>query len=238
MCDSVNVSNDSINTSVAPPVISKRQQKKQKKVALWDASKKEFKKKQKEKRKQNQKAKLEKAGDAKIELPVDPKKVIKYPTKEEFLDKCSENCSILIDCNWENIHNDRMLTSLGQQVMYSYGLNRRAIKPCSIYLTGVQSKLKSILDKNTIDNWIGIHISESDYSFPCMNTHANITNTNNTNNTNTESTIDLVNHTNTNTFTCNKTPIYLTSESEHTLTTIDPNCIYIIGKCIETVCHV
>ena len=208
-----NTNEDVVGETAEKPAISKKQQKRLLKVARHEATKSEYRAKQKEKRKRNR----QNRQNTNNELPEGSKKPGKPFSKEDFITACKSSFGILIDCNWEDLHNDRAIVSLGQQIMYSYGVNRRALIPSQIHVTGVGNRLKSTFEKVKYEGWVGIDITSNDFNFPSIV---------NTNDSNTNGNSQL--------FTSSsKTPVYLTSESENTLTTLDTNCIYLIGGIVD-----
>eukprot|EP01041_Mallomonas_annulata_P011108 gene11108-23211_t len=87
----------------------------------------------------------------------------KEKEKLNFLKLCSQNFSIVIDCSWENDHRDRPLKSLAQQILFSYGINKRTAHPSKIYLTGLGPRTIEQISKNHISEWVGIEQSPLDY---------------------------------------------------------------------------
>lgn len=82
----------------------------------------------------------------------------KKKIQDQFLHNCSQNFSIIVDCAWESYHSDRALASLGQQLLFCYGENRKASHPSTMYYTGVGPKLNEKLKKTHCDNWVGVHV--------------------------------------------------------------------------------
>lgn len=214
------------------PAMSKNEKKRILKAAKWEATKQEFREKQRQKRKVRNIKKKEierEARESGADADRESTPGFKQLKKEEFLEGTKENCALLIDCNWENLHNDRALKSLSQQLMFSYGLNRRARKPSHVYITGVGDKLQEKMVKNHCDNWLGITISKEEFSFPSNNTVVPLTSSNSVS----ISSAGLSSRPP----TCDKVPVYLTSESDNTLEALDPNHVYIIGGIVDRNAH-
>jgi len=218
-------------------LLSKNQQKKIAKAAKWEATKVEFKAKQKEKKKANLKRKKEDEREARIAqgLPEEeptPEFKHSHLPKDEFLAGCAENFSMLVDCNWDDLHSERSLASLSQQLMFSYGRNRRAEKPSQLYITGVSDKLQQKLSKNNCQGWLGVSISNDEFVFPSAAASEAVISSSSTLRSG-----DSTNSESASVATCAKTPIYLTSEAEETLEDLDPAHVYIIGGIVDRNAH-
>jgi tRNA (guanine9-N1)-methyltransferase len=131
--------------------------------------------------------------------------------KESFLQLCNTNFAVIIDCDWEIHHSERNIKSLSQQIMFSYGLNRRHSNPCNLYITGLGPKLRTQLSKNHFEDWTGVESTNNDYLSFMQQTNNNENNYNLT----------------------NKTLVYLTSDAEETLETLDTSHAYIIGGIVD-----
>jgi tRNA (guanine9-N1)-methyltransferase len=127
--------------------------------------------------------------------------------KAAFVSSCEANFHIIIDCNWESDHNDSALKSLTQQVMYCYGINRKQERPVIMHLSGLGPRSTANLDKITFRNWTGVTYSSQDYI------------------ENQQYSVKAVEG-------C-KQLVYLTSDAEETLHSLDINCAYIIGGIVD-----
>lgn len=160
----------------AVAVVSKNQMKRKLKEERQQSIKKA--KKQAEKaRKQAQKQLIIRAPREPYEpqensLPRVPRKEHKEAERVERLNKMDKNWSIVIDCAWEDIHADRPLVSLAQQLMFCYGVNNRAVHPCRMHLTGVGSRLQQKLDRMNANLWLGNHTLQDN---SCGVLHSNST---------------------------------------------------------------
>eukprot|EP01038_Epipyxis_sp_PR26KG_P009640 gene9640-12979_t len=177
------------------------------------AVKKELKKRKREENQLDDRAKEFQVINDEIELtttndPI-PTKQISGPSrqerKEEYVQKCKNGFSVIIDCDWEEHHNERNIKSLSQQIMFLYGCNRRHSNPANIYVTGLGSKLKNQLSKVKYEDWIGVNFSDEDYIKDS----------------------DLFGP------SAVKELVYLTSDAEETLTTLDANKAYVIGGIVD-----
>jgi tRNA (guanine9-N1)-methyltransferase len=138
----------------------------------------------------------------------------KEASKAEFSSLCLQNFTVIIDLNWEEHHTEKALKSLKQQVMYCYGFNKRHTLPSLIHLTGLGPLLsEQLVAQNHADNWLGMKMTRSEY-------------------------ISL-----TNDYSLSydddvkaglkKQLVYLTSDAEETIESLDKNCAYIIGGVVD-----
>lgn len=136
----------------------------------------------------------------------------KLKAAEEYTARCTGNFTVIIDCDWENKHSESTLKSLTQQIMFCYGINRRHDCPAPLYLTGVGPNVTTNLNKSNFHNWVGVTIESVDYSaLPQFSIAASEA-------TEGEKPKQLV---------------YLTSDAEETLSTLEPDCAYIIGGIVD-----
>jgi len=139
----------------------------------------------------------------------------KKKLKEEFVKICDNHFSVIIDCDWENEHNEKDLKSLKQQIIYCNAINRRATTPVHIYITSVGDKLRGLLTKANVFSWVSFHPHDEDYmKLQCFSNKTD----ENSNNDDTKRVKKLV---------------YLTSDAEETLETLDDNTAYIIGGIVD-----
>jgi tRNA (guanine9-N1)-methyltransferase len=128
----------------------------------------------------------------------------KEKLKADRLALCRSNWMLVIDCAWEDIHRERPLTSLSQQIMFCYGANNRSSAPCLISLTGVGPRLTAQLNKVDISKWNGVTVSNQEYTVPTFE---------------------------------DRKLVYLTSDAEETLTSLETDTAYIIGGIVDRNAH-
>jgi Trm5-related predicted tRNA methylase len=133
--------------------------------------------------------------------------------KENYLKACSTNFGIIIDCNWEKEHSDNTIKSLAHQIVLSYGINRKHSHPAQLHLTGLGPRVTKRLKSVLFDNWVGVTKSSEDY----------LDNT-------TDFSIEPVDSSS---VSSAKQLVYLTSDADETLHTLDTNCMYIIGGIVD-----
>lgn len=143
----------------------------------------------------------------------------KLREEEEHRQKCAKNFSVIIDCAWEDKHNDATLTSLTQQIMFCYGANRRHECPAALYLTGVGPRVSANLSKSNFRNWLGVSVCDEEYlNHPDFQL---------------EPVVAAKTGADDSTSAKKKQLVYLTSDAEETLETLDPSCAYIIGGIVD-----
>lgn len=134
---------------------------------------------------------------------------------DEYAAKCAKNFSVILDCAWEDKHNDQTMKSLTQQIMFCYGINRRHECPAPMYMTGVGPQVTHNLNKSNFSHWQGVTITAQDYlGHPHFSVEPQPAST--------DGTPNVV-----------KQLVYLTSDAEETLETLEPNCAYIIGGIVD-----
>ena len=106
---------------------------------------------------------VKKSDDYDYEKAAMERKAKKLAEKEMFLSKCSDNFKVIIDCSFEEEHSDNGLRSLTQQIMYAYGVNRRSVKPCYMYITGVGDATQNKLAKTHTENWLATTVHREPY---------------------------------------------------------------------------
>lgn len=75
--------------------------------------------------------------------------------REQWLEEMKTSPRILIDLDFQELMRPNELSSLTQQVMYSYGIIKRGAKPLRLVLTSVQDEIKDKLEKiKGFDTWL------------------------------------------------------------------------------------
>lgn len=161
-------------------------------------------------------------------------------SKEEkkvcFIKACKRNFSVIIDCSFEEYHSEGDLKSLGSQIAFSYGYNRKHIHPCDLHLTGLGQKLSNQLKKSSFEKWLGVDRSNSCYTnIPqfCKHPVNRVSNSSNddVNNTNVDS--DNKKICSNDNYSRMKQLVYLTSDADEVLESLDSDCAYIIGGIVD-----
>ena len=96
-------------------------------------------------------------------LPARPRAELNQEKRAEYLQRSAANFSVIVDCAWKDHLVGRPLISLAQQILFCYGVNRRATSPCNLYVTGISASLREQLDKSCMVNWIGVYPFQEDY---------------------------------------------------------------------------
>mmetsp|Transcript_96 Transcript_96/g.110 ORF Transcript_96/g.110 Transcript_96/m.110 type:complete len:388 (-) Transcript_96:628-1791(-) len=133
--------------------------------------------------------------------------------KNEFLNNCGKNFKVIIDLNWESHHSEKAANSLRQQIMYCYGKNKRHKNPALLHLTGLGPLMSvSLIDQNHAENWTGMEMTTEEYlNLPEYSVAY-------------DEDVKAGGK---------KQLVYLTSDAEETLDTLDVNCAYIIGGIVD-----
>ena len=214
------------NHSILP--ISKNQLKRLKKKEEWEKKKKEIRKFHKEKQKEKKRLKKEKFEE---ELKNNPKLLEEYnkqqqiPHKtkkernEEFLAKINnDGIKIVIDCDFENLMNEKSNISMIRQISEIYHINKHTEKPFNLMLFNVGPILLNLLKKNNYENWLGVKIFlkeqfETFDDFILKELYKN---------QNTEKLNDL-----------KQKIFYLSADSENEINDLNKNFTYIIGGIVD-----
>lgn len=105
---------------------------------------------------------------------------------------------------------EKELKSLSQQLSYCTNINKQQETPMNLVYTGVGPKLKNYLDKNNCQNW---HVQLIDKSY----LEAEI----------------IKNDDEKASKMAKENLVYLTADSPHVITELDPSDIYIIGGIVD-----
>lgn len=181
--------------------------------------KKEFKKQQLKEKKELEKAMLKANQETENQITENPyanlnreeiareRSFRKADKGKYFLDLLGKNFDVIIDCDWEAQHNESALKSLTQQIMFSYGSNRKHPKPVYIHLSNLKERTRSSLERIRFFNWLGVTTSSEDYlsdeRYSIQPTPGK------------------------------KQLVYLSSEATETLQTLSPDEAYIIGGIVD-----
>lgn len=127
--------------------------------------------------------------------------------KEQWLEEMKTSPRVLIDLDFKEYMRDNEISSLCQQVMYSYGTIRRAPRPLRLCLSSVNDIIKEKLEKiKGFTSWL-TETSEKDFM------------TMNQENPFFQYSPDHI--------------VYLSADAEETLTELDPSCLYVIGGIVD-----
>lgn len=80
----------------------------------------------------------------------------RHDRKDRFMELCRQNCTVVIDCEYDGYENEKEAKSLANQLMQSYAFNKRAAKPLNLVICGIQkgSYLAQAFEKiSGTDNW-------------------------------------------------------------------------------------
>merc|ERR1719491_817463 len=84
-----------------------------------------------------------------------------------FQQRCDSGATVVLDLEWEPELSERELKALVQQVLYSYGSNRSAVRPVQLVLSGVSPTTKTLEKLHKIAGfphaWPGVTIVPMPY---------------------------------------------------------------------------
>ena len=223
-----NINNIIINAEDKPKLpISKSQLKKMKKQEEWLKNMAKIKEHKREKKKEKKRLKREKKEkeeqlhpkineNINKEIPNVPFKK-KSELKEEFKQKCKEGMSVIIDCDFEHLMDERGNKSMVRQIIDLYRINKVSSNPFRVILYGVGKQIKEGLEKFNYTNWIGIEIYFKE-NYPSFDKFI-------------EEILYKDDKRNINDI--KKDIYYLSADSENTIENIDNNATYIIGGIVD-----
>ncbi|CAE6213491.1 unnamed protein product [Arabidopsis arenosa] len=150
--------------NLSPP-LSKNAQKKQLKQQRYEAKKAEKKAQEKEQKRKEGERKLKEweetlanaTEEERLKL-IESRKSLRKERMEkrseekekkmERLNRAKEiGQKIVVDVDFAHLMSESEISSLVQQIMYCYAVNGRSTSPCHLWLTGVQGKMSTELDK-------------------------------------------------------------------------------------------
>ncbi|KUF96411.1 Calcium permeable stress-gated cation channel 1 [Phytophthora nicotianae] len=67
--------------------------------------------------------------------------------REAYLMAAEEGVKVVIDCEFEEEMNEKEKKSLSQQIMFSYGVNRKSRTPMNAYITSLHGDIRKNLEK-------------------------------------------------------------------------------------------
>ncbi|KAG7397371.1 tRNA methyltransferase 10 [Phytophthora boehmeriae] len=146
--------------------LSKRAMRKEKRRTQWE----ERKANKKVKRQEQQRAK--KASGAippPRELDMSEEAVLRrkeraIAKRESFLMAAEEGVKVVIDCGFEEKMSEKEKKSLSQQIMFSYGVNKRSRTPMNAYITSLRGDIKENLEKiSGFHEWLAFKASSKCY---------------------------------------------------------------------------
>lgn len=123
----------------------------------------------------------------------------------EKLKRAKDSFAVCVDCAFEDQMTKKEIHSLGLQLRYCYASNKRSSHPIQLSMASLSGETRSVLDKvdGFPEQWEARAFSHSDQSLEKM-------------------------------YASQKDQlVYLTSDSEHTLTTMDKDKTYVIGGIVD-----
>ncbi|KAJ8608252.1 hypothetical protein CTAYLR_007266 [Chrysophaeum taylorii] len=138
-----------------------------------------------------------------VENRRDERRRQRLASQAAFVAQCAQNMTIAVDCSFESFMTERELTSLGQQLMYCYGANKRASAPATFWIVGLEEggKLHSHLRNLAgFDRWLGADVDfrSLDAIVPAL-----------------------------------ENVVYLTADADDELAEIDSDAVYVLGGIVD-----
>ncbi|CAI5461734.1 unnamed protein product [Closterium sp. Yama58-4] len=94
------------------------------------------------------------------------RRVAEAERRKAWAEKAEKGPGLIIDLEFEELMGERELSSLQQQVMFSYALNHRAPSPCRLTLSGLPPASPFLLRLQRIagfDSWHGVTVEPRSY---------------------------------------------------------------------------
>jgi tRNA (guanine9-N1)-methyltransferase len=191
-------------------IISKNARKRQLKDQRYHENKRR--KKEAQKLKKAAARKIREAAQALLPPPpVNPQSVEiaarrardKLARKTTYLDAVAAAPRIIIDLDFEEKLTDKEKKSMAQQLMYCYGMNKRATHPLGLHFAGLRGSTETRLSNISgfSEGWLGVTTSATPYEL--------------------DPTFDP------------SSLVYLTADADHVLDELDANKNYIIGGIVD-----
>ncbi|RHY02687.1 hypothetical protein DYB36_003795 [Aphanomyces astaci] len=143
------------NAADEAPKIGKTQLRRLKREQIWTAVK------EKKRLKKEEKKALRPAVEQPVldmsDAAVLVRKERSILKRESFLMRANEGSTIVIDCGFEEDMTSREKKSLSQQIMFSYGVNKRSDTPATMFLTSLTGETEANLVKiGGFGTWLGV----------------------------------------------------------------------------------
>lgn len=135
------------------------------------------------------------------------RRLMKEAGNAAFVAQCAMGMTLAIDCDFESLMKDTELNSLGQQLMFCYGSNKRAAAPATLQLVGLKDRgvlHDHLLNIAGFERWLGAHVDDRKLEDICRSE---------------ASTKDRL--------------VYLTADADEELSVLDPNVIYVVGGIVD-----
>lgn len=192
-------------STVLPPVpegMSKRQWKKVWKKQQYKDLQEEYAKVRKQKRrkaKENRRAKIQAFIDRGEEIPEE----LKRPPKVN-VDQRESGITIIVDCGFDDLMNDKEIVSLSNQITRAYSSNRRENHSASVIVTSFGKRLKERFDEGlkgcNYQQWKNFEFSSNEDAI--LNADRSKL-------------------------------VYLTADTDEKLESLDPGMTYIVGGIVD-----
>lgn len=154
---------DETGADAVSTAIGKRAQRRLKRQAFWE-EKKIQKKLQK---KQEREAKSDNRQPTEIDMSEEAvlrRRERALAKRESFLMASEEGYRVVIDCGFEEQMTEREKKSLSQQIMFSYGVNKRSETPVQAFITSLRGDTRNSLTKiSGFGEWLAFKPTDKSY---------------------------------------------------------------------------
>ncbi|KAK8833303.1 hypothetical protein WA577_007834 [Blastocystis sp. JDR] len=193
----------------------KKREKMRKLQEYWKEKKKLKKQQKKEKAKM---AKREPAKDDNLTPEEKARlKEMRLQERAKWLEDLKTSPRVLIDLDFQELMRPNEISSLTQQVMYSYGFIRRAKRPLRLVLTSVKDEIKTKLEKiQGFHSWLVGSLSFRNEQIEQYEASVSEVNT----------TVESFHYP-------NDKMVYLSADADETITELEDDKVYIIGGIVD-----
>ena len=205
---------------VIPEGLSRKQWKRELKKQRWQDTRQEYLEVQREKKRLARQRKRERMKD--LDENDELRKAQRIPSRQ----KTTNNVSVIIDCDFDELMHDKEIVSLSNQIKSCYSAMRHCKYKLPIQITSFNKRLKQRFETQLHD----YHLWQGNISFTgrslteYVTTTLNSESNNNEDNNNTTSSADTINMENL---------VYLTADTDEEITKLEPNHTYIIGGIVD-----
>ncbi|KAJ4986859.1 tRNA (guanine(9)-N1)-methyltransferase [Stagonosporopsis vannaccii] len=250
--ESAIAADEAAGDAIEEPKISKNQLKKQRRHERWESGREDRKLKRKEKLKEKKERRREAwaASHTPDENGNPPQLPSTRPSRNNAGAGTQVPITVVFDCDWENLMFDAELKSLGLQITRCYSDNRKAKYRTHLAVSSWGGKMKERFEGilgNQHTSWKGFKFFEEDFVEVSKKSREWMTGPRGGVVAGAMKGEDAVDEAGDEEETDKPSDeegevIYLSSESENTLTTLKPNSTYIIGGLVDKnrhkgVCH-
>ncbi len=184
--------------------------------------------------------------------------LIKEQKKRDFLARADGNARILVDCDWENWMTEKERNSLASQLMYCFSANKRCERPSHFVCSGLGPQMQQAVSRMCgSEKWLAFHTTKECVLEKCFGGAKSSTTTNSNINESPPATVttggsvvlasedkpteETKKSVSSSSFDLSayvtslspENTVYLTADSDNTLTGFEPEKTYILGGVVD-----